>query len=99
MKAYISLRPTYLALAAALLLTMPAHAQWRRPPTVPMQVGADPVSAADIVGRDLDMIGLGGVGHVGIWTGNVLYLLPGWKNCHHSECASTRTALIWCRLE
>ncbi|MCO4891047.1 hypothetical protein MKD50_16815 [Cupriavidus sp. WGtm5] len=72
MKAYISLRPTYLALAAALLLTMPAHAQWRRPPTVPMQVGADPVSAADIVGRDLDMIGLGGVGHVGIWTGNLV---------------------------
>ena len=72
MKAYISVRPSYLALAAALLLNVPAHAQWRRPPTVPMQVGANPVSAADIVGRDLDMIGLGGVGHVGIWTGNLV---------------------------
>ncbi|MEM5278000.1 hypothetical protein VSR17_23560 [Cupriavidus taiwanensis] len=72
MKAYISVRPSYLALMAALLLNVPAHAQWRRPPTVPMQVGANPVSAADIVGRDLDMIGLGGVGHVGIWTGNLV---------------------------
>ncbi|MDQ0142820.1 hypothetical protein [Cupriavidus necator] len=72
MKAYLSLAPSHLALAAALLLETPADAQWRRPPTVPMQVGANPVSAADIVGRDLDMIGLGGVGHVGIWTGSLV---------------------------
>lgn len=58
-----------ISFAISLLLASPIHAQWRRPPVVPMLVGADPVSAADIVGRDLDLFGLGSVGHVGIWTG------------------------------
>ncbi|WP_123957917.1 hypothetical protein [Cupriavidus necator] len=71
MKTHISQIVSHMALAAA-LLPVATHAQWRRPPTVPMQVGANPVSAADIVGRDLDLIGLGGVGHVGIWTGNLV---------------------------
>ncbi len=66
--AYVS-RMASTLLAAWLILAAPADAQWRRPPVVPSQVGADPASAADIVGRDLDLIGLGHVGHVGIWTG------------------------------
>lgn len=51
------------------MLAAPVEAQWRRPPAVPLLVGADPASPADIVGRDLDLFGLGHVGHVGIWTG------------------------------
>jgi hypothetical protein len=69
MKTPVFRKVSHISFAIALLLATPTYAQWRRPPTVPMQVGADPVSAADIVGRNLDLVGLGGVGHVGIWTG------------------------------
>lgn len=59
-----------LALLPNLIMAAAAQAQWKRPPAMPAKIGWDPADAADVVGRNLDIWGLGSVGHVGIWSGS-----------------------------
>ncbi|MGE8364361.1 hypothetical protein [Cupriavidus sp.] len=63
-------RIALLALLPALVIAGTAQAQWKRPPAVPSKIGWDPSDAADVVGRNLDLWGIGSIGHVGIWSGN-----------------------------
>jgi hypothetical protein len=59
-----------LALLPSLVMASAAHAQWKRPPAMPSKIGWDPSDTADVVGRNLDLWGVGSIGHVGIWSGS-----------------------------